>query len=155
MIFAIHQRESTMSIHVSSHWTPLCHFPPYPIPLGCGLGCPASCMELALVICFTYGNTHVSMLFSQIIPPLPSSTESKSLFFTSVSLLLPCMWNEVKWSCSVLSDSLQPHGLEPTRLHRPWDSPGKSTGVSCHFLLQGIFLTQGSNPDLPHCRQML
>ena len=36
-----------------------------------------------------------------------------------------------------------------------WDSPGKSTGVGCHFLLQGIFPTQGSNPDLPHCRQML
>ena len=35
------------------------------------------------------------------------------------------------------------------------DFPGKSTGVSCHFLLQGIFLTQGSNPGLPHCRQML
>ena len=33
--------------------------------------------------------------------------------------------------------------------------PGKSTGVDCHFLLQGIFLTQGSNPDLLHCRQTL
>ena len=37
----------------------------------------------------------------------------------------------------------------------PWDFPGKSTGVGCHFLLQGIFLTQGSNPGLLHCRQML
>ena len=36
-----------------------------------------------------------------------------------------------------------------------WDFPGKSTGVGCHFLLQGIFLTQGSNPGLPHSRQML
>ena len=35
----------------------------------------------------------------------------------------------------------------------PWDSPGKNTGVGCHFLLQGIFLTQGSNPGLLHCRQ--
>ena len=33
-----------------------------------------------------------------------------------------------------------------------WNSPGKNTGVGCHFLLQGIFLTQGSNPGLPHCR---
>ena len=41
------------------------------------------------------------------------------------------------------------------RLLRPWDSPGKNTGVGCHFLLQGIFLTQGSNPGLLHCRQML
>ena len=38
---------------------------------------------------------------------------------------------------------------------RPWDSPGKSTGVGCHFLLQGIFPTQGSNPGLLHCRQTL
>ena len=42
-----------------------------------------------------------------------------------------------------------------TKLHRPWDFPGKSTGVGCHFLLQGIFPTQGSNPGLPHCRQTL
>ena len=37
----------------------------------------------------------------------------------------------------------------------PWDFPSKNTGVGCHFLLQGIFPTQGSNPDLLHCRQML
>ena len=35
------------------------------------------------------------------------------------------------------------------------DSPGKNTGVGCHALLQGIFLTQRSNPGLPHCRQIL
>ena len=43
-----------------------------------------------------------------------------------------------KWSCSVLSDSFWPHGLQPTRLLRPWDFPGKSTGVRCHHLLQGL-----------------
>ena len=37
---------------------------------------------------------------------------------------------------SVVSDSLRPHGLQPTRLLRPWNSPGKNTGVGCHFLLQ-------------------
>ena len=37
---------------------------------------------------------------------------------------------------SVVSDPVRPHGLQPTRLHRPWDSPGKNTGVGCHFLLQ-------------------
>ena len=55
----------------------------------------------------------------------------------------------------VMSDSLQPHGLQPTRLLRPWDFPGKSTGVDCYFLLQGIFPTQGSNLGLLHCRQTL
>ena len=47
------------------------------------------------------------------------------------------------------------HGLQPTTLLRPWDFPGKSTGVGCQFLLQRIFLIQGSNPDLLHCRQTL
>ena len=37
----------------------------------------------------------------------------------------------------------------------PWDSPGKNTGVSSHFLLQGIFLTQGLNLGLLYCRQIL
>ena len=50
--------------------------------------CPVSCIELGMVIYFTYGNIHVSVLLSQIIPPSPSRTKSKSLFFISVSLLL-------------------------------------------------------------------
>ena len=41
-------------------------------------------------------------------------------------------------SCSVMPDSLRPHGLQPTRLLCPWDFPGKDTGVGCHFLLQGM-----------------
>ena len=41
-----------------------------------------------------------------------------------------------KWSRSVMSDSLRPYGLQPTRLLHPRDSPGKNTGVGCHFLLQ-------------------
>ena len=58
-------------------------------------------------------------------------------------------------SHSVVSNSLQPNGLQSTRLLCPWDFQGKNTGVGWHFLLQGIFLTQGSNPGLPHCRQIL
>ena len=46
---------------------------------------------------------------------------------------------------SVMSDSVQPHGLQPARILYPWDSPTKNTGVGCHALFQGIFLTQGSN----------
>ena len=52
---------------------------------------PVSCIEPGLAIYFTYGNIHVSVLFSQIIPPSPSPTESKSLFFIYVSLLLSCI----------------------------------------------------------------
>ena len=58
-------------------------------------------------------------------------------------------------SCSVVTDSFRPHGLRPTRLLCPWDSPGENTGVGCHAFLRGIFPTQGSNPGLPHCRRTL
>ena len=51
-------------------------------------------------------------------------------------------------SHSGMSDSLWPPGLYPAKLLCSWDSPSKNTGVGCHFLLQRIFLTQGSNPDL-------
>ena len=51
-------------------------------------------------------------------------------------------------SFSVVSDSLRPHGLWPMRFPHPWSFPGKNTGVGCHFLLQGIFPIQGSNPCL-------
>ena len=47
------------------------------------------------------------------------------------------------------------YGPQPTRLFSPWDSPVKNTGVGCHALLQGIFLTQGSNLHLLHCRWIL
>ena len=52
-------------------------------------------------------------------------------------------------SHSVLSDILWPHAPYPARLLCPWDFPSKNTGVGCHFLLQGIFLTQRSNLHLP------
>ena len=51
-----------------------------------------------------------------------------------------------------LSDPWQPRGLQPIRPLCPWDSPGKNTGVGCHFLLQGTFPTQGSNPWLLLCQ---
>ena len=61
----------------------------------------------------------------------------------------------IEWSRSVVSDSLRPHGLWHTRLLCPWNSPGKNTAEGCHFLLHVIFLTQGSNPGLPHCRRII
>ena len=57
--------------------------------------------------------------------------------------------------CSVMSNSLWPHGLKPARLLCPWIFPGKNTGVGYHFLLQGIFQTQGSKPYLLHHRWIL
>ena len=57
------------------------------------------------------------------------------------------LWSE---NHSVMSDSLWPHGL-----YSPWNSPGQNTEVGSLSLLQGIFPTQGSNPGLLHCRQIL
>ena len=87
---------------------------------------------------------------------------SPAVFLTSfnVEKILPpslmCDWlllsgpHHESESRSVVSDSLPPHGL-----YSPWDSPGQNTGVGSLSLLQGIFPTQGSNPGLPHCRQIL
>ena len=58
-------------------------------------------------------------------------------------------------SCSFVYDSLRPQGLWPSRFLCPWDSPGKNTGMGCHSLLQGIFVTRRSNPGLLHCKQIL
>ena len=60
-----------------------------------------------------------------------------------------CGLTRVSESCSVVSDSLRPHGL-----YSPWNSPGQDTGVGSLSLLQGIFPNQGSNSGLPHGRQI-
>ena len=70
-------------------------------------------------------------------------------------------WVAIAFSCcccccccvaSVVSYSVQPHRLQPTRLLHPWDSPGKNTEVGCHSLFQGLFPAQGLNLGLPQCR---
>ena len=89
--FAIHRHESTTGVHVFPILKPL---PPPSLyhPSGSSQCTspkhPVSCIEPGLVICFLYDIIHVSMPFSKIIPPSPSPTESKRLFYTSVSLLL-------------------------------------------------------------------
>ena len=63
----------------------------------------------------------------------------------------------VKWKSKLLSRVLL-FGIPCTVACQalcPWDSPGKNTGVGSHFLLQGIFLIQGSNLGLPHCKYIL
>ena len=71
-------------------------------------------------------------------------------------ILIPSLVScSVQFSRSVVSNSLRLHALQPARLLCSWNSPGKNTGVGCHSRLQGIFPTQGSNPSLLHCRQIL
>ena len=80
--------------------------------------------------------------------------ETHGITFFTPSNHIGCL-QEPWWGVSrlVLSDSLRPHGLEPTRLLCPWNSPGKKSGVGYHSLLQGIFQTQGSNSSPPRCKQ--
>ena len=72
-----------------------------------------------------------------------------TLFLVSGSELLT---SEVAQSCPTLCDPMD-CSLPGSSIHGIF--PAKTTGVGCHFLLQGIFPTQGSNLGLPHCRQML
>ena len=60
--------------------------------------------------------------------PVPGILQARTLGWVAISFS-----NAWKWSCSVVSDSQRPHGLQPTRL-LPWNFPGKSTGVGCHCL---------------------
>ena len=87
--FAIYQNESATGIHVF----PILNPPPSPYDPSGSSQCtspkhPVSCIEPRRATRFIYDIIHISMLFSEIIPPCPSPTESKRLFYTSVSLLL-------------------------------------------------------------------
>ena len=117
---------------------------------------------------FFFNNLHSDFLFecyivlffsSYVGNPCLHSFPLFNLHIDPTSIFSKCIYyawfkNEscAVLSCSVVSDS---HGLQPARLLCPWDSLGKNTGVACHALLQGNFLTQGLNPGLPHCRQIL
>ena len=82
----------------------------------------------------------------------PSMGFSRHAYWSGLPFPSPVHESEIDQSCPTLSN---PHGLQSTRLLCPWDFPGNSTGMDCHFLLQGISPPQGLNPGLPHCRQML
>ena len=74
-------------------------------------------------------------------PGSPSLGLSRQEYWSGLPFPSPMRESEKwKWTRSVESDSVRPHGLQPTRIPRPWDSPGKSTGVGCHCLLRSLCL---------------
>ena len=101
-----------------------------------------------------------------ILPPIPPSirvfSNESTLKFnnnyqnhTSAYTFSPVMQFEGIYPIAMLAYPVSEQYINYSLLIHPWDFSDKNTGVGCHFLLQGIFPTQGSNPGLPHCRQML
>ena len=85
-------------------------------------------------------------------PATATKNQHSQINNKSINIKKKTSWsyNSERESCSVVSDTLQPHGL-----YCPWNSPGQIPGVGSLSLLQGIFPTQGSNPGLLHCRWVL
>ena len=104
----------------------------------------SKCYQVDCLISKLFYGIHFfhSALCAWVLAILKHMTLAHLFNFT---ILFPCM---CMFNHLVMSDSLQPHGLWPASLLCPWDSPGKNARVDCHFLLQEIFLTQGSNPCL-------
>ena len=129
------------------------------------------CGHICLPSSHSWALSQASWLMSQVVATcglsaspttlcLPRDTQIKTALSVSlgyiaflvfeVSSFLMCGTTTMEWlvllsesvSCSVMSDSLQLHGLKPARLLCSWDFPVKNTGVGCLSLLQGIFLTQ-------------
>ena len=105
--------------------------------------CGAHCVPAMVLIAFYIWTYNKMRLFATLFPFHKWENWG--------SRKMPNKSNSKKSECvshSVMCDTLQRYGLQPTRLLCPWASPGKNTGVGSHSLLQGIFPTQGSNLHL-------
>ena len=100
------------------------------------------------------GNLQEKSVKIEKTPPCSQEGTCVKRKCSEIILMFLCVCVCVCVICSVESDSLQPRGLQPTRLLCPLNSPD-NTGVGCHSLLQGIIPTQGLNLGLLHFRQIL
>ena len=97
-------------------------------------GKPWQCLLLLLLSCFSPVQLCATPQTAAHQAP-PSLGFSRQEHWSGLPLPSPMHESEKwKWSRSVVSDSVRPHGLQPTGLLHPWDFPGKSTGVGCHCL---------------------
>ena len=90
--------------------------------------------------------------------PFPSLGDLPHLGIKPTSLVSPVLQEDslvLSCQCESESFSVEFYSLGPHGLYSPWNYPGQNTGVGSPSLLQGIFPTQGSNPCLPHCRQIV
>ena len=78
------------------------------------------------------------------------SATREALYFWNINIVFKMKGKKGLVAQSCLT--LQSHGLEPARLICSWNSPVRNMGMGCHFLLQRIFLNQGSNLGLLHCK---
>ena len=108
--------------------------------------CPWKCRRSSAPFVFPIYTTQFSVCWEDNILGWPES--SHNILWENLNELFG--WKKKVKSRSVVSNSLQPHGL-----YRPWNSPGQNTGVGSLSLNQGIFPTQRSNPGLPYCKQIL
>ena len=100
----------------------------------------------------------LSLLYGPTLTSIHDSWKNQTLIIrTSVSKVMSLLFNTLfmfviaflprSKSLSVVSDSLRPHGLQPTRLLPPWDSPGKSIGVGCQSAEELMLLNCGAGGD--------
>ena len=163
------ENNSEHLVHSQYHATFLSYFRTFPSPQNAALyslaGSP--CLPIPLLL-----ETANLLSVSVALPILDVSYEGNHTLRDTLCLASFTQRNvfEVQPCCSmsqcffifdvcvnhsVVSDSLRSHGLYPSRLLCPWNSPGKDTGVGCYSPLHQIFLIQGLNPILPHFKQIL
>ena len=104
--------------------------------------CICNCIDTLHIYIYTHTYTYVCIMCN--FAAVPQKTGGWSISYLPIG-----NWSEVKVSQSCLTL------WDPMDLNSPWNSPGQNTGVGICSLLQGIFPTQGSNPGLLHCRQIL
>ena len=125
---------SPPAFNLSQHWS----FPmsQYFASGGQSIGASASVLPINIQDWFPLGLTGLISLHFKGLSRVFSNTTVQNINSSVLNFIISHLLYHYCWVTSVLSHSTRPHRWQPTRLPRPWDSPGKNTGVGCHSLLQ-------------------